>query len=96
VRASLLQGDIEVQQDSNLRQAIACWQRIEAAGPHLSGAGRATLAGRFRKLERRDEGCSCCAVIWNAIHSLDLLDVVFQLVLESEGPKQRIRWCATN
>jgi hypothetical protein len=28
--------------------------------------------------------------------SLDLLDVVFQLVLESDGPTPLTSWCATN
>ena len=84
VRASLLQGDIAVQQD-RLDEAIACWQRIEQQDPTYLALVAKRLLDAFRKLERRDEGLLLLRGYLERYPSLDLLDVVFQLVLESEG-----------
>ena len=84
VRASLLQGDIEVQQD-RVEEAIACWQRIEQQDPTYLALVAQRLLDAFRKLERRDEGLQLLRGYLERYPSLDLLDVVFQLVLESEG-----------
>ncbi len=85
VRASLLQGDIEVQQD-RYEEAVACWQRIEQQDPTYLALVAQRLLDAFRKLERRDEGLQLLRGYLEHYPSLDLLDVVFQLVLESEGP----------
>ena len=110
VRASLLQGDIEAQQD-RIEEAVACWQRIEQQDPtylalvasaamifvpsrdgrshapeeYTSPEDASRLLDAFRKLARRDEGLQLLRGYLEHYHSLDLLDVVFQLVLESEG-----------
>jgi len=84
VRASLLQGDIAVQQD-RLEEAVACWQRIEQQDPTYLALVAQRLLDAFRKLERRDEGLQLLRGYLEHYPSLDLLDVVFQLVLESEG-----------
>ena len=84
VRASLLQGDIEVQQDRT-EAAIAYWQRIEQQDPTYLALVAQRLLDAFRKLERRDEGLQLLQGYLERYPSLDLLDVVFQLVLESEG-----------
>lgn len=55
VRASLLQGDIEAQQDRS-KEAIACWQRIEQQDPTYLALVAQRLLDAFRKLVRRDEG----------------------------------------
>ena len=86
VRASLLQGDIAVQQDS-LAEAIVCWQRIEQQDPPYLALVAKRLLEAFRKLERRDEGLLLLRGYLERYPSLDLLDVVFQLVLECEGPE---------
>ncbi len=86
VRASLLQGDIAAQQDS-LDEAIACWQRIEQQDPPYLALVAKRLLDAFRKLERRDEGLLLLRGYLERYPSLDLLDVVFQLVLECEGPE---------
>ena len=86
VRASLLQGDIAAQQD-NLAEAIACWQRIEQQDPPYLALVAKRLLEAFRKLERRDEGLLLLRGYLERYPSLDLLDVVFQLVLECEGPE---------
>lgn len=84
VRASLLQGDIAVQQEC-VPEAIACWQRIEQQDPTYLALVAKRLLEAFRKLERRDEGLLLLRGYLERYPSLDLLDVVFQLVLECEG-----------
>ena len=86
VRASLLQGDIAMQQDK-LEEAVACWLRIEQQDPTYLALVAQRLLDAYRKLERRDEGLQLLRGYLEHYHSLDLLDVVFQLVLESEGPE---------
>ena len=84
VRASLLQGDIAVQKDQ-FEEAINCWHRIEQQDPTYLALVAQRLLDAFRKLERRDEGLQLLRGYLEHYPSLDLLDVVFQLVLESEG-----------
>jgi lipopolysaccharide biosynthesis regulator YciM len=84
VRASLLQGDIEVQQDKT-QEAIVCWQRIEQQDPTYLALVAQRLLDAFRKLKRSDEGLQLLRGYLDRYPSLDLLDVVFQLVLEGEG-----------
>jgi lipopolysaccharide biosynthesis regulator YciM len=84
VRASLLQGDLEVQQE-HVAQAIECWQRIEQQDPTYLALVAQRLLDAYRMLERRDEGLQLLRGYLERYPSLDLLDVVFQLVLESEG-----------
>lgn len=84
VRASLLQGDIEIQQE-NAAAAIENWQRIEQQDPTYLALVAQRLLDAYRKLERRDAGLQLLRGYLERYPSLDLLDVVFQLVLESEG-----------
>lgn len=86
VRASLLQGDIEAQQERS-EAAVACWQRIEQQDPTYLALVAQRLLDAYRKQERRDEGLQLLRGYLERYPSLDLLDVVFQLVLESEGPE---------
>ncbi len=86
VRASLLQGDIAAQQ-GRLEEAIACWQRIEQQDPPYLALVAKRLLEAFRKLERREEGLLLLRGYLERYPSLDLLDVVFQLVIEAEGPE---------
>lgn len=90
VRASLLQGDLHFQQDQ-VPMAIACWQRIEQQDPPYLALVAKRLLEAFRKLERREEGLQLLRGYLEHYPSLDLLDVVFQLVLESDGPDAAYR-----
>ena len=84
VRGSLLQGDLLLQ-DGNPAGAIDAWQRIEQQDPAYLALVAQRLLDAFRKLVRRDEGLQLLRGYLEHYPSLDLLDVVFQLVLESEG-----------
>jgi len=85
VRASLLQGDIQLQ-DEQLTAAIDSWQRIEQQDPSYLALVAQRLLDTFRKLDRREAGLRLLRGYLEHYPSLDLLDVVFQLVLESDGP----------
>ena len=86
VRASLLQGDIATQQEM-FEEALIHWQRIEQQDPSYLALVAKRLLDTFRRLERREEGLLLLRAYLERYPSLDLLDVVFQLVLESEGPE---------
>lgn len=90
VRASLLYGDMHFQQDQ-LGAAIESWQRIEQQDPTYLALVAQRLLEAFRKLDRRDEGLRLLQAYLERYPSLDLLDVVFQLVLEGEGPEAAYR-----
>lgn len=83
-RASLLQGDIEVSRE-RYDQAIVCWQRIERQDPAFLALAANRLLEAFRKLDRCDEALPLLRGYLERYPLIDLLDVVFQLVLESEG-----------
>ncbi|MEF8698134.1 MAG: lipopolysaccharide assembly protein LapB [Candidatus Accumulibacter sp. UW26] len=90
VRASLLQGDIALQLEQPAA-AIAAWQRIEQQDPTYLALVAQRLLDAFRKLDRREEGLQLLRGYLERYPSLDLLDVVFQLVLESDGPDAAYR-----
>jgi len=84
VRASLLQGDIALQAE-RLEEAIAFWLRIEQQDPIYLALVAQRLLDAYRRLDRRNDGLLLLRGYLERYPSLDLLDVVFQLVLESEG-----------
>ncbi|MES2770909.1 MAG: lipopolysaccharide assembly protein LapB [Pseudomonadota bacterium] len=84
VRASILQGDIELQQNA-IVSAIEHWQRIELQAPVYLSLVAQRLLDAYRKLEQHAAGFQLLRAYLERYPSLDLLDVVFQLVLESEG-----------
>ncbi|WP_291986820.1 lipopolysaccharide assembly protein LapB [Candidatus Accumulibacter sp. ACC007] len=90
VRASLLLGDLQFQQDE-FAAAIASWQRIEQQDPVYLALVAKRLLDAFRKLDRREAGLQLLRGYLDHYPSLDLLDVVFQLELESGGPEAAYR-----
>ncbi|MCL2523717.1 MAG: lipopolysaccharide assembly protein LapB [Betaproteobacteria bacterium] len=84
VRASLLQGDLLLQ-EGKPQAAIDAWQRIEQQDPAYLALVAQRLLDTYRKLDRRDEGIALLGGYLERYPSLDLLDVVYQLVLEDEG-----------
>ncbi len=90
VRASLLRGDLCLQA-GDLKGAIAAWQGIEQQDPAYLALVAQRLLETYRKLERRDEGIALLSGYLERYPSLDLLDVVYQLVLEAEGNEAAYR-----
>jgi lipopolysaccharide biosynthesis regulator YciM len=90
VRGSLLQGDLLLQ-EGNPVGAIEAWQRIEQQDPAYLALVAQRLLETCRKLNRRDEGVALLRGYLEHYPSLDLLDVVYQLVLEGEGNEAAYR-----
>ncbi len=90
VRASLLRGDLCVQAGDQ-PGAIAAWQAIEQQDPAYLALVAQRLLEAYRKLERRDEGIALLSGYLERYPSLDLLDVVYQLVLEADGNEAAYR-----
>jgi lipopolysaccharide biosynthesis regulator YciM len=84
VRASILLGDLLVQ-EGRLEEAIEAWQRIEQQDAAYLAQVAQRLLDTYRKLERPGEGIALLSGYLERYPSLDLLDVVYQLVLENEG-----------
>jgi len=90
VRASLLQGDLLLQ-EGRQPEAIEAWQRIEQQDPAYLALVAQRLLETYRKQERPTEGIALLSGYLERYPSLDLLDVVYQLVLESEGTEAAYR-----
>jgi len=90
VRASLLQGDLLLQ-EGKPEAAIEAWQRIEQQDPAYLALIAQRLLETYRKLDRREEGFALLRGYLEHYSSLDLLDVVYQLVLEVEGSEAAYR-----
>ena len=90
VRGSLLQGDLLLQ-EGNPVGAIEAWQRIEQQDPAYLALVAQRLLETYRKLNRRDEGVALLRGYLEHYPSLDLLDIVYQQVLESEGNEAAYR-----
>ena len=90
VRASLLQGDL-LQQEGNLPGAIESWQRIEQQDPAYLALVAQRLLEAYRKQGKPTEGVALLSGYLERYPSLDLLEVVYQLVLENEGNEAAYR-----
>jgi lipopolysaccharide biosynthesis regulator YciM len=85
-RANLLLGDLRVQQ-GDLRGAIEAWQRIESQNPPFLALAAERVADAFRRLPDRATGIRLLRNYQAQYPSLDLLNALFSLVLEHEGPE---------
>jgi lipopolysaccharide assembly protein B len=90
VRASMLLGDL-LAQEGKTEEAISVWQGIEQQDPAYLSLVALRLLDAYRKLARRDEGIALLSGYLEHYPSLDLLDVVYQLVLESQGNEAAYR-----
>jgi lipopolysaccharide assembly protein B len=84
-RANMLLGDLRVSQD-DLRGAIEAWQRIESQNPAFLALVAERIADAFRKLDDRATGIRLLRSYQQQYPSLDVLNALFNLVLEHEGP----------
>ncbi|MCK6389693.1 MAG: lipopolysaccharide assembly protein LapB [Azonexus sp.] len=94
VRASILQGDLLVQEGRH-QDAIKIWQGIELQDPSYLALVAQRLLEAYRRLSRLPEGVALLGGYLERYPSLDLLDVVYQLVLESEGNEAAYRMVRT-
>ncbi len=84
VRASLLQGDLFLQQNE-LEKAIKAWQFVEQQNPDYLSLVAPRLVDAYQKLQNEETSSSLLRGYLEAYPSLDLLDVVFARVLEKDG-----------
>lgn len=90
VRASLLEGDLLLQ-EGQVEKAIGAWTRIEQQDPQYLALAAQRLLDAYRRLGRKEEGTALLKAYLDRYPSLDLLDVVYQLVLEVEGTEEAYR-----
>lgn len=83
VRATLLLGDL-LAQENKLEEAIDVWQRIEQQAPIYLALVTQRMMDAYRRLDRLNEGVSLLRGYLTHYPSLDLLDLLVQMLLETE------------
>ncbi len=84
VRASLLHGDLLLQ-EGNVAGAIESWQRIEQQDPAYLALVAQRLLDAYRRLDQPSAAIALLSGYLECYPSLDMLEVVYQLVLENDG-----------
>jgi lipopolysaccharide biosynthesis regulator YciM len=90
VRANLLLGDLEIAA-GRPEAAIEAWKRIESQSPQYLALVAERLSNAFRQRGKVEEGVNLLRGYLGKYPSLDLLNVVFQGVLESQGVEPAYR-----
>jgi lipopolysaccharide biosynthesis regulator YciM len=85
VRAYILLGDIALA-EGNPEEAAEAWKRVESQNPAYVPLVAERLLGAYQQLGRPDEGVALLRGYLASYPSLDLLNTVFQIVLERQGP----------
>jgi lipopolysaccharide biosynthesis regulator YciM len=96
VRASLLQGDIALQQEQPIAAIDSPGSGSSSRIRLISRWSRNACSTRSASSIGVRKGCSLLRGYLERYPSLDLLDVVFQLVLESDGPEAAYRSFVTS
>ena len=85
VRANLLLGDLALN-EGKPDDAIEFWKRIEGQNPGYLPLAAEKFLAAYRRIGRLDEGISLLRGYLGSYPSIDLLNTVFQAVLERDGP----------
>ncbi len=84
VRATMLMGDALLARD-DIEAALLAWRRVEHQSvPHVALVAQRLMDG-YRAAGRSQEGVNLLKFYLTEASSIDLLEVVFQAVLELEG-----------
>jgi lipopolysaccharide biosynthesis regulator YciM len=86
VRASVLAGDLHLR-EGRVAEAIEAWQRVEQQAPAYLPLVAPKLMDSYRKCGREGDGLQLLRAYFDNYPSLDLLEAVYQLVLEADGPE---------
>jgi len=84
-RANLIAGDLAAQL-GDPTAALTAWQRIESQNPAFLALAAERFADAYRKLDDRATGIRLLRNYETQYPSLDILNALFTLVLEHEGP----------
>ncbi len=90
VRATMILGDIEAANGGH-QAAIEHWRNIESQDPQFLALVGARLMESYRALGLAPEGLTLLAGYLERYPSLDLLDQIFDLKVEFEGPSAAYR-----
>ena len=90
VRANMLLGDLEAAADRP-EAAIEAWKRIESQNPHYLALIAERLYGAFKQCGKAEAGVNLLRGYLDKYPSLDLVNVVFQGMLESKGAEPTYR-----
>lgn len=90
VRANLLLGDVEAE-CGNAAGAIDAWRRLEQQDPVYLALAAARLKEAYIRIGRKEEGLRLLRGYLERYPSLDLLDTVFQWLLEVSGAEEAYR-----
>ncbi|MEO8627690.1 MAG: lipopolysaccharide assembly protein LapB [Betaproteobacteria bacterium] len=85
VRAFILLGDLALS-EGRPTEAIEFWKRIEGQNPDYLALIADRIYAAYKQLDRQEEGISLLRGYLATYTSLDLLNTVFQVVVEREGP----------
>src|SRR3954451_4872299 len=85
VRAHILLGDIAAGA-RDIDEAIEFWKRIESQNPAYLPLAAERFLTAYRQLDRLDEGINLLRGYLARYPSLDMLNTVFQAILERDGP----------
>jgi lipopolysaccharide biosynthesis regulator YciM len=85
VRANLLLGDLAIN-EGRPDEAVDFWKRVEGQNPGYLPLAAEKFLAAYRRLGRLDEGISLLRGYLSSYPSIDLLNTVFQAVLERDGP----------
>jgi lipopolysaccharide assembly protein B len=84
VRASMMLGDME-NTAGNQAAAIEIWQRVEQQDPQYLPLVAERLLTAYQQSGRGEEGIALLQQYLSRHHSLDLVDVLFNAILERDG-----------
>jgi lipopolysaccharide biosynthesis regulator YciM len=90
VRANILLGDLEIA-TKRPQQAIDAWMRIESQSPQHLALVAERIFNAYKQLGKLEEGVNLLRGYLAKYPSLDLLNVVFQGMLESQGTEPAYR-----
>jgi lipopolysaccharide biosynthesis regulator YciM len=90
VRANMLLGDLEIAA-KRPEAAIEAWMRIESQNPQYLALVAERLFNAYKQRGKLEEGVNLLRGYLNKYPSLDLLNVVFQGTLESQGTEPAYR-----
>jgi lipopolysaccharide biosynthesis regulator YciM len=90
VRANMLIGDLEIAA-KRPEAALEAWKRIESQNPQYLALVAERIFNAYKQLGRVEEGVNLLRGYLAKYPSLDLLNVVFQGMLESQGNEAAYR-----
>lgn len=90
VRASIVEGDLQASVKRHDR-AIDAWKRVEAQAPLYLPLVAERLLDSYREIGKPDEGIHLLRSYLADYPSLDILNAVFQAVLERDGAEPAYR-----